>query len=154
LAGPAVGLSNGTFALSLFKVRLRFVLLCHFRLRVVDGPDRPVPVPRRARLSGRPATATASGRFNYRSGAAASPVKNYMLRGRIADSSELGPLGKVERNASRPEECGKDCNPRRVSNPRRSATRPRESVLPIRLRPGFSVVFKGYECRAEHWPRR
>src|SRR5690606_25891033 len=79
-----------------------FVLLCHFRLRVVDGPDRPVPVPRRARLPGRPATsATVSERSNYRSGARASPVKNCRSRRRIADSSELGPLGKFEGSSSR-----------------------------------------------------
>ena len=35
-----------------------------------------------------------------------------------------------------------------------SATCPRESVLPIRLRPDFSVVFEGYAGGAEHWPRR
>lgn len=35
-----------------------------------------------------------------------------------------------------------------------SATRPSESVLPILLRPDFSVVFKGYGGEAEHWPRR
>jgi hypothetical protein len=33
-----------------------------------------------------------------------------------------------------------------------SATCPRESVLPIRLRPDFSVVFEGYAGGAEHWP--
>ena len=32
-----------------------------------------------------------------------------------------------------------------------SATCPRESVLPIRLRPDFSVVFGGYAGGAEHW---
>ena len=31
-----------------------------------------------------------------------------------------------------------------------SATCPRESVLPIRLRPDFSVVFEGYGGGAEH----
>ena len=36
----------------------------------------------------------------------------------------------------------------------RSATRPRESVLPILLWPDFSVVFGGYAGKAEHWPRR
>jgi hypothetical protein len=40
------------------------------------------------------------------------------------------------------------------SNPFRSATCTRESVLPIRLRPDFSVVFEGYAGGAEHWPRR
>ena len=40
------------------------------------------------------------------------------------------------------------------SNPFLSATCPRESVLPIRLRPDFSVVFEGYAGRAEHWPLR
>ena len=39
------------------------------------------------------------------------------------------------------------------SNPFVSATCPRESVLPIRLRPDFSVVFEGYAGGAEHWPR-
>ncbi len=33
-----------------------------------------------------------------------------------------------------------------------SATCPRESVLPIRLRPEFPVVFEGYAGWAEHWP--
>jgi len=36
----------------------------------------------------------------------------------------------------------------------RSATCPRESVLPIWLRPDFSVVFEGYAGGAEHWPPR
>ena len=36
----------------------------------------------------------------------------------------------------------------------RSATSPRESVLPIWLRPDFSVVFEGYAGGAEHWPWR
>ena len=40
------------------------------------------------------------------------------------------------------------------SNPFLSATCPRESVLPIRLRPDFSVVFGGYAGGAEHWPPR
>ena len=31
-----------------------------------------------------------------------------------------------------------------------SATCPRETFLPIRLRPDFSVVFEGYSERAEH----
>jgi hypothetical protein len=35
-----------------------------------------------------------------------------------------------------------------------SATFPRESVLPIRLRPDFFFVFEGYAGGAEHWPRR
>jgi hypothetical protein len=35
-----------------------------------------------------------------------------------------------------------------------SATCPRESVLPIRLRADFSVVFEGYAGGAEHRPRR
>ena len=39
------------------------------------------------------------------------------------------------------------------SNPCLSATYPRESVLSIRLRPDFSVVFEGYAGGAEHWPR-
>jgi hypothetical protein len=34
--------------------------------------------------------------------------------------------------------------------PTPSATCPRESVLPIRLRPDFSVVFEGYAGGAEH----
>lgn len=34
----------------------------------------------------------------------------------------------------------------------RSATCPRESVLPIRLRPDFLVIFEGYAGGAEHWP--
>ena len=40
------------------------------------------------------------------------------------------------------------------SNPFVSATCPRESVLPIRLRPDFSVVFEGYAGVAEHWRPR
>ena len=36
------------------------------------------------------------------------------------------------------------------SNPFVSATCPRESVLPIRLRPDLSVVFGGYAGEAEH----
>ncbi len=36
------------------------------------------------------------------------------------------------------------------SNPSLSATCPRESVLPIRLRPEFLVVFEGYAGEAEH----
>ena len=39
------------------------------------------------------------------------------------------------------------------SNPFRSATCPRESVLPIRLRPDFLVDCEGYAGRAEHRPR-
>jgi hypothetical protein len=35
-----------------------------------------------------------------------------------------------------------------------SATCPRESVLPIRLRPDFYVVFEGYAGWAEYRPRR
>ena len=35
-----------------------------------------------------------------------------------------------------------------------SATCTRESVLPIRLRPDFCVIFEGYAGGAEHWPRR
>jgi len=35
-----------------------------------------------------------------------------------------------------------------------SATCPCESVLPIRLRPDFLVVFEGYAGGAEHWPGR
>ena len=35
-----------------------------------------------------------------------------------------------------------------------SATCPRESVLLIRLRPDFSVVFEGYAGGAEHRPLR
>src|SRR5690606_26182388 len=38
-------------------------------------------------------------------------------------------------------------------SPTPSATCPRESVLPIRLRPDFSVIFKGYASEAEHRPR-
>src|SRR5690606_24226034 len=40
------------------------------------------------------------------------------------------------------------------SNPTPSATCPRESILPIRLRSDFSVVFEGYAGAAEHWRRR
>ena len=40
------------------------------------------------------------------------------------------------------------------SNPFVSATCPRESVLLIRLRPDFSVVFEGYAGGPEHWPLR
>lgn len=40
------------------------------------------------------------------------------------------------------------------SNPFVSATWPREIVLPMRLRPDFSVVFGGYAGWAERWPRR
>lgn len=40
------------------------------------------------------------------------------------------------------------------SNPTSSATCLRESVLPIRLRLEFSVVFEGYAGGAEHWPLR
>ena len=40
------------------------------------------------------------------------------------------------------------------SNPFHSATCPRESVLPIRLRPDFLVVFEGYGGWAEHWQWR
>ena len=40
------------------------------------------------------------------------------------------------------------------SNPFHSATCPRESVLPIRPRQDFSVVFEGYAGAAEHWPLR
>ena len=36
------------------------------------------------------------------------------------------------------------------SNPFVSATCPRESVLPIRIRPDFLVVFEGYAGGAEH----
>ena len=32
-----------------------------------------------------------------------------------------------------------------------SATCPHESVLPIRLRQDFSVIFEGYAGEAEHW---
>jgi hypothetical protein len=35
-----------------------------------------------------------------------------------------------------------------------SATCPSELILPIRLRPDFSVVFEGYAGEAEHRPRR
>ena len=38
------------------------------------------------------------------------------------------------------------------SNPFLSATYPLESVLPIRLRPDFSVVLEGYAGGAEHRP--
>ena len=41
-----------------------------------------------------------------------------------------------------------------VGYPFVSATCPRESVLPIRLRLDFSVIFKGYAGGAEHRPRR
>jgi hypothetical protein len=37
------------------------------------------------------------------------------------------------------------------SNPFHSATCPRKSVLPIQLRPDFSVVFEGYAGGPEHW---
>ena len=40
------------------------------------------------------------------------------------------------------------------SNPFVSATCPRESVLLIRPRPDFLVVFEGYAGGAEHWPPR
>ena len=40
------------------------------------------------------------------------------------------------------------------SNPFVSATCPSESVLPIRLRPDFSVVFEGYAGEAEHRRQR
>ena len=40
------------------------------------------------------------------------------------------------------------------SNPTPSATCPRESVLPIRLLPDFSVVFEGYAGGAEHRRQR
>ena len=40
------------------------------------------------------------------------------------------------------------------SNPFVSATCPRESVLPIRLRPDFLVVFEGYVEGAEHCTSR
>ena len=40
------------------------------------------------------------------------------------------------------------------SNPFVSATCPNESVLPIRLRPDFLVVFEVYAVWAEHWPLR
>ena len=39
------------------------------------------------------------------------------------------------------------------SNPSLTATCPRESVLPIRPRPDFCVVFEGYAGEAEHQPR-
>lgn len=39
------------------------------------------------------------------------------------------------------------------SNPTSSATCPRESILPIRLRPDFSVVFKGYARSPFHRSR-
>lgn len=38
------------------------------------------------------------------------------------------------------------------SRPIPSATCPRESGLPIRLRPDFSIVFEGYAGEAEHCP--
>jgi hypothetical protein len=44
------------------------------------------------------------------------------------------------------------CKPTVGSNPTLSATCPRESVLPIRLRPDFSVVFGGYVGRAVNRP--
>ena len=37
------------------------------------------------------------------------------------------------------------------SNPFGSATSPSQSVLPIRLRPDFSVVFEGYAGWAVNW---
>ena len=40
------------------------------------------------------------------------------------------------------------------SNPAPSATCPCETVLSIRLRPDFLVVFEGYAGGAEHRPRR
>jgi len=44
---------------------------------------------------------------------------------------------------------------RRLSfRPIPSAISPCESVIPIRLRPDFSVVFGGYAGGAEFWPRR
>jgi hypothetical protein len=42
---------------------------------------------------------------------------------------------------------------RLASGPVSSATCLRESVLPIRLRPDFSVVFGGYAGGAKHWHR-
>jgi hypothetical protein len=44
------------------------------------------------------------------------------------------------------------CNHTRAAS--RSATCLCESVLQIRLRPDFSVVFGGYPGEAEHWPSR
>ena len=59
-----------------------------------------------------------------------------------------------------PAACQK-ANPMRPLEQRRSdvrpipsATCPHESVLPIRLRPDFSVAFEGYAGGAEHWPCR
>jgi len=40
------------------------------------------------------------------------------------------------------------------SNPFGSATCLNESVLPVWLRPNFSVVFGGYAVRAVHWHQR
>ena len=40
------------------------------------------------------------------------------------------------------------------ARPIRSANYSRKPVLPIRLRPDFSVVFEGYAGAAEHWPLR
>ena len=40
------------------------------------------------------------------------------------------------------------------SNPSLSATCPRESVLPMRLRPDFTVVIEGYAYRPVHLPQR
>jgi hypothetical protein len=40
------------------------------------------------------------------------------------------------------------------SNPFHSASCPDESVLPMRLRPDFSVVFGGYAGGAGHWHLR
>ena len=48
---------------------------------------------------------------------------------------------------------GTGCGPEKVGRQSRSL-RLRQSILPIRLRPDFSVVFEGCAGEAEHWPRR
>jgi hypothetical protein len=57
--------------------------------------------------------------------------------------------GAVERGGLE-NRCG--CKPTEGSNPSPSATCPHESVLPIRLRPDFSVVFEGYAGGAVNRP--
>src|SRR5690606_23037779 len=86
----------------------------------------------------------------YRPGFATAPVSQKALvspplapytgqrrRGRVVEGT---PLLRVQTG-----------NRLEGSNPFVSATCPRESVLPIRLRPDFSVVFGGYVGVALHW---
>ena len=70
----------------------------------------------------------------------AGPYTDRRRRGRVVEGT---PLLRVQAG-----------NRLEGSNPFVSATCPRESVLPIRLRPDFSVVFEGYAGWAENWPRR